>query len=705
MAYIYRFIPKSYFGLSQESIFNIVSQTQAMFRSVADSSNHYCRIVIHNSPYTLDSYIKALTIQRARCGDKKWMTAGLTSMINSLRFQADKNLFQPYVYLVLFDKRLEDANEFATLFEAQTGMTMVQTPTSGAGLPQIVETVARITDKYIFTPPNRYWKTIYITGFEGEHDVFKPVFELVRQPFELMVSFDIMSYANANLGQKLDITMNQTLAEYYRNTYPASRQGIEERLEALRQVRELVAAKQESLHELTGAIAFSAPTLEKLQERQGSINAATTGFYKLAIPRGMQAQALRRFTTDHPTTCPQPGEIKKTVISSNLAIANVVGNGFPEPGGNDGIWYGNSYLNGHPILYDGFGPNRNDANHTIILGATGSGKTVALQTWAYRSLLAGMQVIVMEPRGHFRRLHSLLPDESAYNDMGFASKYSINIFDPVYRDLNDQVGHVITALSLLLKKEFDETENAVLRNEITSLYRNYDSIILENLVYALRQEKWANHQNPQVREAAANIADLIDISIINTEIDKVFNRNTSGIDLNLDTVSLSIFDFEKVSADYQGLLYFLILANIHSYFVGKRHRSRNAIIIVDEYYLMSQIPQLAESLALFFKTFRTYGVAVWVAEQDWYTLTGFEGQRNKHGEYLVSNAANVVALYHNTLKDARALANIIPELNEDLLSYITGTKRAGTGVLKLKEKMMPFRLELTEQERNLFIGS
>ena len=129
------------------------------------------------------------------------------------------------------------------------------------------------------------------------------------------------------------------------------------------------------------------------------------------------------------------------------------------------------------------------------------------------------------------------------------------------------------------------------------------------------------------------------------------------------------------------------------------------MIIVDEYYLMSQIPQLAESLALFFKTFRTYGVAVWVAEQDWYTLTGFEGQKNKHGEYLISNAANVIALYHNTLKDAQALGAIIPELSDQLLGYITGSRRPGTGIIKLKETILPFRLELTEQEKRLFVGS
>jgi len=703
MAYVYKFIPRSFFGLPQETIVNIAEATQSIFKSVADPTDHYCRIIIHNSRYNLDPVIQRLTTQRARSG-KTWMMQGLTSLINSFRKNAQENLFQTYVYLVLYDRKLEDANDFARLFSTQTGMYQIGTPHDAQGLPKIVETVARVTDRYLFTPPSQYWRGLYITDLLGVHNVFQPIFNLLNQPFELMVAFDIRSFALSHLDQTLNITFNRALAEGYKNTSPLTRPKVERRIQILNDVKNLIATKQEGLHEIKGAIAFSAPTLEDLSDNEAKIQAAVNGYYTVGIPRGMQAHVMRMFTTDHPANIPTPGDIKKSVVSSNIAFSNVVGNGFPEPGGSDGIWYGNSYLNGHPILYNGFGENKNDANHTIVLGSTGSGKTVLLQTLAYRSLLEGQQVIVLEPRGHFRRLQSVVEGDSVYNDMAFQEGYSINLFDVVYRDLNDQISHVVNALSLLLQKEFNEVELAVIRNEATNLYQSFDSIILEHLVNGLRQEKWTNHLNYAVRDAAANIADLIDISILNTELDKIFNRKTRGINLNLDSIDLAVFDFERVSTEYRALLYYLVLANIHNYCVEHKNE-RNRIVIVDEYYLMSQIPALAESLSLFFKTFRTYGVGCWVAEQDWYTLTGFEGQQNKHGEYLVSNASNVIALYHNTLRDAQALKAIIPELNDDLLSYITGARRPGTGICKLKQKIMPFHLQLTEQEQNLFLGS
>lgn len=702
--HVYKFLPDQYFGKREESLQSLAATTASFWRSAGDLQEVYLRIIIHNSHYSLEQYVQRLSLLRAKSGSNVWQMRGLTSLVNSLQRFGKESLYQPYVYLMVFLNERDLSDQIAHSFARQTGMLMLGGPDDGVVAPSVVGRTAFERLNEIFLPPDEYWRFLYITNFEGDHSLFSPVFSMISGAgFEMMMAFDVRSYSNSSLLQRLDFITNQSLADVYRSqNNPLQYQKVKRRSDLLTEARSLLLARQESLHEITGAIAFQGGTLAQLNERQNHIFSSSSGYYQVVHLPGTQGLAASLFSNRHPKEIQYPGVFKRNVFSSNLAGANIVGNGFPRPGGNRGIWYGNSYLNGHPIVYDGFGEQGNDANHTVILGSTGSGKTVWLQTMAYRHLLEDMQVIVLEPRGHFRRLCKVVGD-SVYNDMGFEKGYSINIFDRIYDDLENQASLIINALSMLLKRDFDSVETSILQNSIAYLYRNYDFLFLENLANDLRHPRWAEN-GIDFQSAATRIANLIEVAVLDTSLASIFNRPTSGINLNLNEKRLLVFDFERVSPAYQGLLYYLILANINRFCVKQKNR-RNRIIIVDEYYLMSQIPQLAESLALFFKTFRTYGVAVWVAEQDWYTLTGFEGQRNKHGEYLISNAANLIALYHNSLRDAQALSSIIPELNDQLLSYITGTKRSGTGLAKLKEYIVPFHLELSDVEKNMFLGS
>lgn len=702
MAFVYQFEPHSFFGIRDEDVYGLIESTHNLWKSIADMNDHYARIIIHNSRYRMDDYLQTLILKKARSGNKKWMSTGLTSQIDLLQKKTQMNLFQPYVYLVLFEKDLEKSNEFANMFRINTGMTLVGSPATGAILPEIISKRKAIATSSFIHSNNEYWKFFYITDFLGSHDIQSPILSLFREPMEIIASFDIKTFANARIAQILDIKHNQTMANIYGNTNPLTHQQLERQLQTINQARQLVQTKMEAIHEITGVIGFQSKTLKEMKDKKSRIFAMTSGRYTLAEIPGTQHMALDFFSTKiDPRT---PGDIRRSVTTGAISHANLVGNGFPSPGGKRGLWFGNSLLNQHPILYDGFGPTKNEPNHTLIFGATGSGKTVLLQTLAWRHLQQNIQVIVLEPRGHFKKIHRLVGQDSQYNDMGFQSGYSINIFDKVYDDNTNQVTHVMNALTLLLKKRFDDKEDAVLRSEITLLYRNYDLITLETLVYGLTSKRWKENDNEMLRQVSSNLADLIRIQILDSDLEGIFNRQTKNINLSLDDVLLMIYDFEKVSKEFQGLLYYLILSYIHNYCIVNKN-TMNRIIIVDEYYLMSQIPQLSESLALFFKTFRTYGVAVWVAEQDFFTMTGnSEENFDKNGRYLVSNAANVIALYHNNYKDALRLQEFFPEM-KDIIGYITGQKKQGVGIMKLKEKIYPFQLELTLEEENNLLGS
>ena len=138
MAYIYQYEPHSFFGLRDDEIMGLIQSTHNLWKSTADLNDHYARLIIHNSRYKLDEYVQTLILRKARSGDKKWMARGLNSQIETLQKKSQQNLFQPYVYLVLFEKDTERSNEFANMFAINTGMTMVGAPSTGTTLPQII---------------------------------------------------------------------------------------------------------------------------------------------------------------------------------------------------------------------------------------------------------------------------------------------------------------------------------------------------------------------------------------------------------------------------------------------------------------------------------------------------------------------------------------------------------------------------------------
>ena len=57
----------------------------------------------------------------------------------------------------------------------------------------------------------------------------------------------------------------------------------------------------------------------------------------------------------------------------------------------------------------------NDPFHGIILGRTGKGKTVGAQALAWRMAEQDVQVVLLEPQGHSRRLHRLATNGDSHD--------------------------------------------------------------------------------------------------------------------------------------------------------------------------------------------------------------------------------------------------------------------------------------------------
>jgi hypothetical protein len=121
----------------------------------------------------------------------------------------------------------------------------------------------------------------------------------------------------------------------------------------------------------------------------------------------------------------------------------------------------------------------------------------------------------------------------------------------------------------------------------------------------------------------------------------VYNQATN-LDVALEA-DVTTFDFKDIPQESRALLYTLVLGRTQRV-VRALGRARRRVIAIDEFGWMAQEPLLAETVALWIKTFRTFGCGVWVAEQDLIRLTGGDAT-NLSGASIIGNS--VFQLFFN----------------------------------------------------------
>ncbi|MCP4516517.1 MAG: hypothetical protein GY824_14970, partial [Delftia sp.] len=122
---------------------------------------------------------------------------------------------------------------------------------------------------------------------------------------------------------------------------------------------------------------------------------------------------------------------------------------------------------------------------------------------------------------------------------------------------------------------------------------------------------------------------------------------------------------------------------------------------------------LAEAIAMMFKTFRTAGVGVWVAEQNLLTLLGLGGQGGQgsgkldvvSGRYVMENARFYVILAQQP-EGVGAVRSHFPQVTESHLLTLQGVRAArGRGIVVLPDGVYTLNIRATPVELELLGGS
>jgi len=493
-------------------------------------------------------------------------------------------------------------------------------------------------------------------------------------------------------------------------------------------------ARDEAVHHVRVLYMLLDKNPTALRARMDSLRKSSTQYMKVDRMRGYQAAAARMFG---PVAKPagMPAGHFNTLSSAPAIFAGMWGVGREQQ--SRGYYLGISVDVVAPHVYylDWQG---NDPFHGIILGRTGKGKTVAAQALAWRMAEQGVQIVMLEPQGHSRRLLELSGGkDTSYSRLSYETT-QLNILDVVYANRTDQYDHVLTLLGLLLDpmgdspRRFDNAEVAAVRRALQLTYAHYQwetelmvdhqlTPTLETLCHKLylvaapsANGEGDDGQASRVTLAAALLAEEIESLYVHGDYAHTFNVPTN-LDLTLKE-RIVLFDFSQVPERRRPLFYYAVLAGINHQI--RRHPRKRAIF-VDEVHYMSQEASLMTFLANMVKTVRTFGASVIMIDQDLEAFIGVEGaeaesmaggQNITAGKFILNNISWLISF--GVLREAayRLAAQYKDEIlpaHAEFLARVGSDDRHGKGmaVVRFNGKADKIYVQLRPSEAEYLFGS
>lgn len=396
-----------------------------------------------------------------------------------------------------------------------------------------------------------------------------------------------------------------------------------------------------------------------LDMSEGFLSSAPLGVDRLNITRNMD-------TTSVATTFP----LTSTELSSDR-----------------GVLYGLNSQNGSFIIFDRFSlPN---ANMTIF-AASGAGKSYFVKLEAIRSLMVGIESIILDPESEYKAIAEAVGGE--YISFSYNSPAKINPFDlsQIREEGENQLGLKILSLHSLMKVimgEITPTQEALLDRALIMTYK----------AKGITMDPETQGKEPPLMEdlyktlIGMEVADALDLA---ARIEKFVRGSFVGIfdqqtNINI-TNPFTVFSVKDMQDAIRPIAMFIILDYIWTR-VKKDLKKR--ILIVDEAWQMMKYPDTAQFLWSVVKRARKYYLGLTTITQD---VEDFLGQ--DIGKAIVTNSSMQVLLKQSPA----AIDNI-----GDVFYLSQGEKRlllaanVGEGIFFAGPHHAPIRVVASEDENKL----
>lgn len=342
-----------------------------------------------------------------------------------------------------------------------------------------------------------------------------------------------------------------------------------------------------------------------LQMEDGFITGLPIGEDRLKVSRNMD-------TTSLATTFP--------FVSSDLSD-------------DKGVMYGINKHNGSLVIFDRFSmPNYN----SVVFAMAGAGKSYMIKLEALRSLMLGIEVIIIDPENEYRELATAVGGQ--YVAFGYNEDSKINPFDLSLVEeegenaLNNKILSLHKLLMVMLGK-LDPIEESLLDKAMMGAYRSKgispdpatqkkEAPLIEDLYKAL-----IGMEEEKAKSLAARLEKYIKGSFSG-----IFNQKTT---VNLEN-NFVVFGIKNLEDSLRPVAMQIILDYIWT-IVKKDLKKR--ILIVDEAWYLMQHKDSASFLRGIVKRSRKYYLGVTTITQD---VDDFLA--TPYGKEIVTNSAIQILL-------------------------------------------------------------
>jgi type IV secretory pathway VirB4 component len=313
--------------------------------------------------------------------------------------------------------------------------------------------------------------------------------------------------------------------------------------------------------------------------------------------------------------------------------------------GNDGILYGINRHNNSLILFDRF--QMENANF-VVFAKSGAGKSYAVKLEILRSLMVGIEVIVVDPENEYQHLAEAVG--GTYLNISLNSDFRINPFDlPVSVEGEDPAdilrSAVINLLGLmgLILGSIDPTEEALLDKAIWQTYAKKD--ITETTDFRTAEM-------PIMSDLIEVLTGIVGAESLAQRLEKFTSGTFAGL-LNQPTNvqlnnQLLVFSIRDLEDQLRPIAMYIILGHIWNLV---RSEMKKRILVLDEAWIMMQHEDSARFVFGIAKRARKYYLGLTTITQD---VADF--MASPYGKPIVTNSSIQLLL-----KQSPAAVGIVAE--------------------------------------------
>jgi type IV secretory pathway VirB4 component len=299
-----------------------------------------------------------------------------------------------------------------------------------------------------------------------------------------------------------------------------------------------------------------------------------------------------------------------------------------------GVLYGVNLHNNSLVIFDRFSlPNAN----SVVLASSGSGKSYAVKLEAVRSLMLGVDIIIIDPEKEFDRLCAAVGGDYVSFSQDGSQKLNPFELSGVFSADEDELRFKILTLSGLIRIMLGGTlspeEAAILDRALILTYREKgitpdpsthtkEAPLLEDLYKIL---------NAMSEDEAHSMARRLETYLRGSAAGVFDQKSTVSINSNF-----TVFSIRDLADNLRPMAMYVMLDFIWTKI--KRDKKKR-LLIIDEAWIMMQYPDAARFVYSIAKRARKYGLGLTTITQDVEDFLSSD-----FGKAIVSNSSMQILL-------------------------------------------------------------